>query len=180
MNACTSQFIQQVLLSFMQPKQDMPMLRENDNLSENFGSHKGEKSTLEEQKMEGDYKDLVSKNSNTGSRARDGLSEYTPQAGLLASELSSSLRQVTSSKQDFPAGKPVSNIKYYYRGSKNNNLFYPFNDQLDYALANYFPDFESTKSNVDRFLPDLLMVPLTENLSFQNVDKWIEKLLNIP
>ena len=54
------------------------------------------------------------------------------------------------------------------------------NDQLDHALANYFAESQTTKSNVNRFLSNLLMAPLTEKLSYQNADKWIEKLLDIP
>ena len=73
MNACTSQFIQQVLPICMQSKQDTPMPGEDDNALENFGPYKNEESTLKEQKMERDYRDLVCKSLDTGSRARDGL-----------------------------------------------------------------------------------------------------------
>ena len=74
------------------------MPREDDDVSENFGPHKDEEFILEEQEMEGDHRDLVGESSDTGSCARDGLSGYTPQAGLLASELSSSLREVRFSE----------------------------------------------------------------------------------
>ena len=76
----------------------MLMSGEDDDVSENFVPHKDEKSTLKEQEMEGDYRDLVGKSSDTGSRARDGLSRHTSQAWLLASESSSSLREVRFSE----------------------------------------------------------------------------------
>lgn len=50
------------------------MLRENDNALENFWLHEDEESILEEQNIKRDYRDLVSKSLNTGSRVRDGLS----------------------------------------------------------------------------------------------------------
>ena len=127
-NACTSQIIQQGLLIRMQPKQDMSMPGEDDNSSEYFGSHENEKYILNEQNIEGDHRDLVGKSSDTKSRAKDDLSGRTPQDGLLASQLSSSLKEVKFSEQEFPAGKPVSNIKYHYPDFQNDNSFHPFND----------------------------------------------------
>ncbi len=177
MNTCTSQ---QVLPLCMQPKQDTPILGEYDNASGNLGPHEDEESTLTEQDIEGDHRNLVGESLDTGSRARDGLSRRTPQAGLLGSESSSSLREVRFSDQEFAAGTPVSNTKYNHPGFQNNNLFHPFHDQLDYRLAKYFAESEITKSNVDKFLSDLLMAPLTEKLSYQNADKWMEKLSEIP
>ena len=157
----------------------MPMLGEDDNASEYFGPHEKEEYTLDEQDIEGDHRDLVGEYLDTRSRARDSLSERIPQDGLLASKLSSSLKEVRFSGQEFPAGKPVSDIKYHHPGFQNNNPFHPFIDQLDYALANYFAESETTKGNVDRFLSNLLKFPLTEKLSYQNADKWIEKLSDI-
>ena len=129
--------------------------------------------------MERNYRDLVGKSLDTGSRARNGLSGHTFLAGLLASASSSSLRKVRFSEQEFLAGKLVSDTKYHHPGSQNNNPFYPFDNQLDYALANYFVESKTTKSNVDRFLSNPLMIPLTEKLSYQNADKWIEKFSDI-
>ncbi len=85
----------------------------------------------------------------------------TPQAGLLGSESSLSLREVWFSDQEFTADTPVCNIKYNHPGFKNNKPFYPFHDQLDYRLAKYFAESETTKSNVDKFLSDPLIAPLT-------------------
>ena len=101
----------------MQSKQDTPMTREDNNVLEKFGPYKDEESTLKEQEMEGDHTNLVGKSSNTGSRARNGLSGHTPQAGLLANESLSSLREFRFSEQEFPAGKFISDIKYYYPDS---------------------------------------------------------------
>ncbi len=91
MNTCSSQ---QVLLLRMQPEQDTPILGEEDNTSGNLGPHDDEESTLAEQNIEGAHKNLVGESSDTESRAKDGLSGRTLQAGLLGSELSSSLREV--------------------------------------------------------------------------------------
>ena len=116
-------------------------------------------------------KDLAGKSLDIESRAKNGLSRHTPQAGLLASELSSFLRVIKFSKQEFPADKLISDIKYHHPGSQNNNPFYLFNDQLDYAFANYFAGSETTKGNVNRFLSNPLMAPLTKKLFYQNANK---------
>ncbi len=94
------------------------------------------------------------------------LSGRTPQAGLLGSESSSFLREVRFSDQELAAGIPMFNIKYNYLGFQNDNPFYPFHDQLDYELAKYFAESKTTKSNVDKFLFDLLMALLTEKLFY--------------
>ena len=94
----------------MQPKHDMPMPGEDDNTSDNFGPYKNKKSTLEVQDIERDYRDLVDKSSDTGSRARAG---HTPQDGLLESESSLFLREVRFSEQEFLTSTPpylTSNI----------------------------------------------------------------------
>ena len=171
---------QQVFPIYMQLKQNTLISGEDDNASENFGPHEDEKSTLEEQDIERDHTYLINKSLDIRCCARDGLLERTPQDGLLASESSSFLKKVRFSKQEFLVGKLVSDIKYYHLGSQNDNLFHSFNDQLDYALATYFAKSKTMKSNVDRFLFNPLMAPLTEKLPYQNADKWIEKLSNIP
>lgn len=99
------------------------------------------------------------------------LLKYIPQNGLFVSELSLSLKEVRFYKLEFTTSKPVSNIKYYHLGFFKNNLFYLFNDQLNYVLANYFTKFETIKSNVNRFLSDLLMVLFIKKLSYQNTNK---------
>ncbi len=104
---------------------------------------------------------------------------WTPRHGLL-SELSQNFREVTFSESEFPVGISVLDTRYEYTGSQNNNSFYPFNDQLDYALADYFAESETTKHNVDKFLFNLLIKPITKKLSYRNVDEWIEKLFAIP
>ncbi len=104
------------------------------------------------------------------------LPRRTPQAGLLRSESSSLLREVRFSDQEFASGTPVSNIKYNHFEFQNDNPFYPFYDQLNYGLAKYFAEFKTTKSNIDKFLSDPLMALLTEKLSYQNADEWMEKL----
>ncbi len=75
------------------------------------------------------------------------------------------------SKSEFLVGTPVSDIRDEHLGSHNNNLFYPFNDQLDYALTNYFAKPETTKRNVDKFLSNPLLKPITKKLSYCNTDE---------
>ncbi len=107
------------------------------------------------------------------------LSGHTPQAGLLGSESLSSLKEVRFCDQEFATGTPVSNIKYNHLEIQNNNSFYPFHEQLDYRLDKYFAKSETTKDNVYKFLSESLMPPLTEKLSYRNVDKLMEKLSKI-
>ena len=66
--------------------------------------------------------------------------------------------------------------RYERLGSSNNNLFYPFNDQFDYILANYFGKLDTTKRNIDKFLYNPLMKPIVKKLSYWNTNKWMEKL----
>ena len=86
----------------------------DDNVSDNFGLYKNEEFIPEAQDIKGDYRDLVGKSPDIGSRAR---ARRTSQDRLLRSESSSSLREVRFSEQKFPASIPVSNIKYYHLGS---------------------------------------------------------------
>ena len=156
----------------MQPEHDMPILREDNNRSDNFRSYENEKCTPKVQDIEKDHRDLVDKSSDTGSHVRV---ERIPQDELLGNGSSSSLRDVRFGEQEFPAGTLVSNIKYDHLGLQNDNLFYLFYNQLDYVLAHYFTESETTKGNVDKFLFNLLMVLLTGKLSYQNTNKWLEK-----
>lgn len=98
---------------------------------------------------------------------------------LLKSDSLSSLNKIRFSDQEFATGTLVSNFKFNYLRSQNYNLFYPFHNQLDYVLAHYFAKSKITKSNVDKFLSELLIAPLTEKLSYQNANKWIKKLSEI-
>ena len=145
MNTYTSQ---QVFSIRMQPKQleDTPILKADNNASENFGPHEDKESPLEEQDIEED------KSLDTENQARDSLSGYTLQAELLGSKLLSSLREVRFNDQEFVTNTSVSNIKYNLPRFENNNSFYPFHDQLNYRLAKYFAESETSKSNVDKFL----------------------------
>ena len=90
---------------------------------------------------------------------------------LLRSESSSSLKEVRFNKHEFPTGIPVSNIKYDHPGSQNDNVFYPFHNQLDYILAYYFAMSEITKGKVNKFLSNPLIALLIKKLSYQNANK---------
>ena len=74
------------------------------------------------------------------------------------------------SKSILSINTPVSDTLYEYLRSKNNNPFYLFNDQLDYASANDFTESEIIKYNVDQFLSNLLMKPIIKKLSYCNRD----------
>ena len=95
---------------------------------------------------------MVSKDLDIGTCAKDGLSRCTLQDRLFANKLSLFLRKIRFNEQEFLSDKSVSDVKYHHFSSQKDNLFYPFNNLLDYALANYFADSETTKANVDRFL----------------------------
>lgn len=92
----------------------MPIQRKNDNTLDNFRFYEDKKSILEAQDTKRDYRDLVDENSDTRNRTKNSLSGYTIQDELLESELSSFLREIWFSKQQFPAGTPISHIKYHY------------------------------------------------------------------
>ena len=132
---------------------------------------------------DGDLEDesqLLDKTNYTLRDATDLPTKKAPWDGLFASKSLSSLREKWFTGKEFPAGTPVSDIKYNHPGLKHQNSFYPFNDQLDYALAHYFAESETTKGNVNKFLSDPLMTPLTKKLSYKNADEWMEKLSEIP
>lgn len=74
MNAYRSQIIQPTLSIRIQLKQNTPLPGKNDNAFKNFGLNKNEKSTLEEQNIEKDYRNLIDESKNTKSHARNSLS----------------------------------------------------------------------------------------------------------
>lgn len=141
------------------------------NTSDNYGPHLDEILILEEWNIERDHRNLVDKSLDIESCARDSLLECIPQDEFLASELSSLLREIWFNEQEFPINKLISDIKYNYLGFQNNNPFYPFNDQRDYILINYFAMSKTIKGNVNRFLSDPLMVSIIKKLFYQNIDK---------
>ena len=106
----------QVFSIDMQPKQNISIPKDNENISKNVGLHEDEESTLEERDIEKDHRNLGGKNSDIKSCAKDGLSGRTFHAGLLGSESSSSLRKVRFSDQKFSTGTFVSNSKYNHLG----------------------------------------------------------------
>lgn len=179
-NICISQIIQQVVLKNMQPKQNIPILRKDNNTSDNYRPYLDTKSIHDKQDIRRDHRDLVSKSLDTSSYARNSVLECCRQDRLLTSELSLFLIGVRWSEKDFLTGKSLSDIKYYHLGFQNDNLYYLFNDQLNYMLSNYFKEFETKKCNVNQFLSDPLMAPFIKKRFYQNVDKWIEKLSKIP
>lgn len=128
------------------------MPRKNDNASDYFDLYKNEKTTPKAQNIEKDYRGLVGKSLNSGSPAKDSLSECSSQNRLFASELSSFFRKIRYNEHEFSADKPISDIKYYYPNFQNNNPFYLFNNQLDYVLATSFVKSKTTKGKINQFL----------------------------
>ena len=80
---------------------------------------------------DGDLEDgsqLMDKINYTRRDATDLPTRRTPWDGLLASESLLLLREEWFTGKEFPAGTPVSNIKYNHPGLKYQKSFYPFND----------------------------------------------------
>ena len=122
---------------------------------------------------------MLDKNNYIIRNAIDLPTKKTPCDGLFASKSLLLLKKKWFTKNEFSASTSISNIKYNYLRLKHQNSFYPFNNQLDYTLAHYFAESDSTKSNINKFLFDPLMIPLTKKLSYKNADGWIKKLLEI-
>ena len=99
------------------------------------------------------------------------LTEDTPWKRLFASKSLLALRDEWLSSYKFSTGTPISDKEYKHPKFKHKNSFYPFNNQLDYSLAQYFAKLETTKNNINEILTDLLMAPLTKKLSYKNVNK---------
>ena len=55
-------------------------------------------------------------------------------------------------KSKFPSGTPILDTRYEHLENQNNNPFYSFNSQLNYVLAHYFANSETTKRNIHKFL----------------------------
>lgn len=96
---------------------------------------------------------------------------YNPHDRLFVSKLLSSWREVWLNKHKFFASISIFDIKYNHLELQNDNIFYLFKYQLDHSLAYYFTESKTTKGNIDWFLFDQLMVPLTKKLFYHNVDK---------
>lgn len=82
----------------MQPKQDMLIAGEDNNVSDNFNTYLNKKFILDEQDIEKNYKDLVDKNVDTQSCTRDELLKYTSQDRFLVYELSLFLKEIKFSE----------------------------------------------------------------------------------
>lgn len=99
------------------------------------------------------------------------LTENTPQTRLFVSKSLSMLREKWFNSHEFPVAIPISHKKFKYPRSKHKISFFSFNNQLDYDLAHYFVQSETTKCNLNKFSTNLLMTSLTEKLSLKNADK---------
>ena len=91
---------------------------------------------------------------------------------LFASESLLALREEWfSSHESFASILLISDKKYKHPGFKYKNSFNFFNYQLDYGFAHYIAESETTKSNVNKFLTDLLMTSFTKKLSYKNANE---------
>ncbi len=88
-----------------------------------------------------------------------------------ASEFLLVLKEEWFSSHEFLASTPISDKKYKHPRSKYKDSLYLFNDQFDYNLAYYFAESETTKSNMNKFLTDFLMVSFIKNLSYKNANE---------
>lgn len=75
------------------------------------------------------------------------------------------------SESEFLTEIPVLDARFEYLESYNNNLFYLFNDQVNYTLANHFAKSETTKCNVTKFLTNLLIKPIIKKISYYNANE---------
>lgn len=78
---------------------------------------------------------------------------------------------MTYSKSEFLANTLILNTRYEYLGSQNNNVFYLFRHQLNYALAHYYVKSEIIKCNIDKFFSNPLIKPITKKLSYCNTNE---------
>lgn len=101
---------------------------------------------------------------------RPTIPNSTPQNKLLG-ELSRNFKEITFGKPNFLVNISVFDIRFIYPESLNNNVFYPFNAQLNYILAYYFADSETIKYNVNKFLFNPLMKPITKKLLYCNANQ---------
>lgn len=108
-------------------------------------------------------------------KQRPAIPNQTLQNRLL-SKSSSTFKEVIFSKSQFSAGTLILNTRYKHPGNQNNNLFYPFNDQVNYALAHYFPDSKTTKQNVYKFFTNLLIKSITKNLLYLIIEEQMKNL----
>lgn len=105
------------------------MLVKDDNVLDSFIHHNKKKYSLgnDGQNVEEDQKNLIGKSLDNKS-IKNILFERISQDGLFANKSSFLLREIWFSKQEFFASTLVSDIKYNYPRSQNNNIFYVFNN----------------------------------------------------
>lgn len=78
---------------------------------------------------------------------------------------------MTFSKSQFSAGTQILDTRYGYPKNWNNNLFFLFIDQLNYAWSYYFVELETIKSKIDKFFSNLFMKSITKKLIYFYIDK---------
>lgn len=89
----------------------------------------------------------------------------------LLSELSFYFRKMIFSEAKFLINIQVLDTRYKQLRSQYNNLFYPFNTQLDYILTYYFAKLETTICNIDKFFTNPLIKLIIKKFSYYNTDK---------
>lgn len=92
----------------------MPIVGEDNNLSNNLKSYRDKEPALERPNIEKDGIDLVSKSLDTRSHTKDILLGHTSEDALLESDLLSFQREVRFNNQEFTINTIISNIKYNY------------------------------------------------------------------
>ena len=131
-------------------------------------------------------KDISLKASNNGKKKISGLKDRNKSRlttsnsrfqNRLLSKLSSNFREMTFNESKFPASTPVSDIQFECTCSQNNHPFYCFNKQLNYELAHYFTELETTKRNTNRCFTNQMIKLITKKLLYYNTDMEIKNCL---
>lgn len=99
------------------------------------------KSTLKEQNIDKNYRNLVDLSLAIGIKANYDLLEHTLYDRLIANESLLSLIEVRFRESKFSKNKLESNIKYYHLSFEDINFFQMLNNP-DYILTNYFAKSE--------------------------------------
>lgn len=94
---------------------------------------------------------------------------------ILQIELFLIFREEIFRKSKFLTGISILDIRYKYPGTQNNNLFYPFNNQLNYGLAQYFVKSKKIKCNVNKFFTNIFIKYITKRPLYYNANKQLKE-----
>ncbi len=61
-----------------------------------------------------------------------------------------------------------------------DNIYYPFKDNVDYAMARWLLESECTQGDVDRFFSDPRLSKFHSHLSFKSGIEWKQMMMDVP